>query len=178
MPLGAAGQSKKVKTETKLEVKDGKDVTLTGCLERLPDRRRDDPVPADQRRRQEERNAQLPARRGEEGDLQSHVGHMVEIKGKAADHEDGKVKVKTKTKVDREHADDVKTESKSELKGDLIGLPLLGVQGRQDDSAHLFVTGALPSAPRPRRSDPSRAGAFIQPSPARPAPHPPARPDR
>ena len=60
---------------------------------------------------------------GAENDLQNHVGHMVEIKGKAADCEDGKVKVKTKTNIDREHADDIKTESKSELKGDLIGLP-------------------------------------------------------
>jgi hypothetical protein len=65
---------------------------------------------------------------GEDGDLQNHVGHMVEVKGKAADRDDGKVKVKTKTKIDREHADDIKTESKSELKGDLIGLPLLGVR--------------------------------------------------
>jgi hypothetical protein len=65
---------------------------------------------------------------GDDGDLQSHVGQMVEIKGKAADHEDGKVKVKTKTNVEREDADDVNTESKSELKGDLIGLPLLGVR--------------------------------------------------
>ena len=31
-----AGQEDKVKSETKLEVKDGKDVTLTGCVERLP----------------------------------------------------------------------------------------------------------------------------------------------
>ena len=55
VPLGAAGQSEKVKTETKLEVKDGKDVTLTGCLERVARvERRDDAVPVDQRRRQEE----------------------------------------------------------------------------------------------------------------------------
>src|SRR3954468_13289597 len=37
LPLAAAGQESKVKNETKLEVKDGKDVTLTGCLERHPD---------------------------------------------------------------------------------------------------------------------------------------------
>jgi hypothetical protein len=129
VPLGAAGQSEKVKTETKLEVKDGKDVTLTGCLERSP---------ASSGETTQYRLTNVADKKnelhsyllvgGDNGDLQSHVGHMVEIKGKAADHEDGKVKVKTKTTVDREDADDVNTESKSELKGDLIGLPLLGVR--------------------------------------------------
>ena len=127
IPVGVAGQEDKVKSETKLEVKDGKDVTLTGCVERLPD-----PDGATQYQltnvadKKNELHSYLLV--GAENDLQNHVGHMVEIKGKAADREDGKVKVKTKTNIDREHADDIKTESKSELKGDLIGLPLLGVK--------------------------------------------------
>jgi hypothetical protein len=126
-PLAAAGQAEKVKTETKLEVKDGKDVTLTGCVERHPDSNGTTQYRltnvADKRN---ELHSYLLV--GTDNDLESHVGHMVEVKGKAADREDGKVKVQTKTKVEREHADDVKTESKSELKGDLIGLPLLGVK--------------------------------------------------
>jgi hypothetical protein len=128
VPLGAAGQSEKVKTETKLEVKDGKDVTLTGCLERSSEsaggttQYRLTKV-ADKKN---ELHSYLLVG-GDDGDLEKHVGHMVEVKGKAADREDGKLKVTTKTKVDRDDADDVNTESKSELKGDLIGLPLLGV---------------------------------------------------
>jgi len=127
LPLAAASQDGKVKSETKLEVKDGKDVTLTGCVERHTE----GGGPAQYQLTQvadkkNELHSYLLV--GEEGDLKDHVGHMVEIKGKAADREDGKVKVQTKTKVDREHADDIKTESKSELKGDLIGLPLLGVK--------------------------------------------------
>ena len=127
LPLPAAGQDAKVKSETKLEVKDGKDVTLTGCVERHADTGGAAQYQLTQvADKKNELHSYLLV--GEEGELKDHVGHMVEIKGKAADREDGKVKVETKTKVDREHADDIKTESKSELKGDLIGLPLLGVR--------------------------------------------------
>ena len=52
-------------------------------------------------------------------DLKDHVGHRVEVKGKAADKGDGRIKVET---------DSGKTETKSEMKGDLSGLPFLGVK--------------------------------------------------
>jgi hypothetical protein len=127
LPLAAAGQSTKVKSETKVEVKDGKDVTLTGCVERHAGSSGAAQFQltnvADKK---DELHSYLLV--GEDDDLENHVGHLVEVKGKAADRDDGKVKVKTKTKVDRENADDVTTERKSELKGDLIGLPLLGVR--------------------------------------------------
>ena len=122
----AMAQSTEIKTETKVEVKDGKDVKLTGCVERLPEAgaaaryRLADVADATGKR-----HSYLLV--GKDGELERHVGHMVEVKGKAADREDGKVKVKTKTKVDREDADDLKNESEAEVKGDLIGLPLLGV---------------------------------------------------
>jgi hypothetical protein len=61
---------------------------------------------------------------GDTGALKNHVGHMVEVKGKAADRGDAKVVVDTKTKVEREHADDTKTKGKTEVKGDLNGSPL------------------------------------------------------
>ena len=122
----AMAQSSEVKTETKVEVKDGKDVKLTGCVERLPE------AGASARYRLTnvadtagKRHSYLLV--GKDGELDRHVGHMVEVKGKAADREDGKVKVKTKTEVDREDADDLEHESEAEVKGDLIGLPLLGV---------------------------------------------------
>jgi hypothetical protein len=43
----------------------------------------------------------------------------MEIKGKAADKGDGRLKIETESK---------KTESRSEVKGDLDGLPFLGVK--------------------------------------------------
>jgi hypothetical protein len=58
------------------------------------------------------------------GDLKNHVGHMMEIHGKMADAGKGKVTIETKTKVEREHADDSKTSGKTEVKGDLNGAPL------------------------------------------------------
>jgi hypothetical protein len=56
-------------------------------------------------------------------DIDKHVGHRVEITGKAADQGKGKIKVETKTE-----GTTGKTESKSEVKGDLKGLPFLGVK--------------------------------------------------
>jgi hypothetical protein len=124
VPAGA--QSTKVKSETKIEIKDGKDVTLTGCVQSHPDStggaryQLTDVADKDGRL-----GAYLLV--GEDEDVSRHVGQLVEIKGKAADQDEGKVKVKTKTKIDRDDADDTKTESTSEVKGDL-NLPLLGVK--------------------------------------------------
>jgi hypothetical protein len=121
-----AAQSGEVKRETKIEVKDGKNVTLTGCVERHAD-----PTGAtsfqltDVADQDGRRGAYLLVDGGD--DLDDHVGHLVEIKGKAADSEDGRIKVKSKTKVDREDGDDTKTETTEEVKGDLRGLPILDV---------------------------------------------------
>ncbi|HET7218485.1 MAG TPA: hypothetical protein VFJ02_10575 [Vicinamibacterales bacterium] len=109
------------KSRTRVIVEDGKDVTLTGCVQRNP-----------------EGGYTLTNAAGKDGtvgsyilallddddndeldDLKDHVGHRVEIKGKAADRGDGRIRVKT---------DSGKTESKSEVKGDLSGLPFLGVK--------------------------------------------------
>jgi hypothetical protein len=121
-----AAQSGEVKRETKIEVKDGKNVTLTGCVERHSD-------PTGATRFQLTDVADKNGRRGayllvDEGDdLEDHVGHLVEIRGKAADSDDGRVKVRSKTKVEREDGDDTNTESTEEVKGDLRGLPILDV---------------------------------------------------
>jgi hypothetical protein len=123
----ALAQSATVKQETKIEVKDGKDVTLTGCLEAHPDA-----TAATQYQLTDVAGTGGRGHSyllvGERDDLQKYVGQLIEVKGKAADAEDGKVKVKTKTTVDRENAPDRKSESTSEMKGDLAGLPLLGVK--------------------------------------------------
>ena len=121
-----AAQSGEVKRETKIEVKDGKNVTVTGCVER-----HSDPTGAtkfqltDVADKEGRRGAYLLI--GEGDDLDDHVGHLVEIKGKASDHEDGRVKVESKTKIERDDGDDTKTESTEEVKGDLRGLPILDV---------------------------------------------------
>jgi hypothetical protein len=123
----AFAQSAKVKSETKVEVKDGRDVTLTGCVQANPD-----PTGAARYRltKVADREGVLQSYMlvGEDGDLERHVGHMVEIKGKAADRKHGKVKVETKTKVERDDADDLETKQESEVEGDLVDLPLLGVK--------------------------------------------------
>jgi hypothetical protein len=109
------------KPKTRVIVEDGKEMTLTGCVQRNPDG-----------------SLTLTNAAGKDGDassyiltalntddderlddLKDHVGHRVEIKGKAADRGDGKIRVKT---------DSGKTETKSEVKGDLSGLPFLGVK--------------------------------------------------
>jgi hypothetical protein len=109
------------KPKTRVIVEDGKEMTLTGCVQRNPDG-----------------NLTLTNAAGKDGDatsyiltalntddnerlddLKDHVGHRVEIKGRAADRGDGKIRVRTENS---------KTETKSEVKGDLSGLPFLGVK--------------------------------------------------
>ena len=57
-------------------------------------------------------------------DLSKHVGHRMEIKGKAADRGDGKVKIESTTGT----SGGDKTKAKTELKGDMPGMNYLGVK--------------------------------------------------
>jgi hypothetical protein len=119
----ASAQVETKTTDTKVKVKDGKDVQMTGCVEVTSG-------PAAYMLT----NALMNGKNGtavhnyylvgDTGGLKSHVGHMMEIKGKVSDRGDAKIEVKTETKIDREHADDTKTERKTEIKGDLAGAPL------------------------------------------------------
>lgn len=70
----------------------------------------------------------LVAEGGEKDALGDHVGHRVEIKGKAADRGDGEVTIKTQSEVRSGDGDKKKRESTTRVKGDLDGLPLLGVK--------------------------------------------------
>jgi hypothetical protein len=110
------------KSKTKLKVEDGKATTVTGCVERSA-----------------EGDFMLTNVAGKEGalgnyilaatdddnldDVEKHVGHRVEVTGKAADQGKGKVTFETKTE-----GTSGTTESKSEVKGNLNGLPFLGVR--------------------------------------------------
>ena len=122
---GLSAQSAKVKSETEISVKDGKNVTVTGCVERAASGTGYVLTSAE--------GKDVGSRHyllvGKDDSMDEHVGHLVEIKGKATDiGGDGKVEMKTKTKIEREHAEDKETSSKTEMKGDLENVPYLGVK--------------------------------------------------
>jgi hypothetical protein len=110
------------KEKTKIEIKDGKEVTLTGCLERssgvtsyiLTDEVGD-----------------LKYAVVTDDDLGRYVDHRVEIKGRAADRGDGKVKIERRT----EGTSGRETESKVETRGDTTVLPYLGLKSIKSVSA-------------------------------------------
>jgi hypothetical protein len=112
--LGAQSATTETKTKTKIDVKDGKDITIAGCLATNPGG-----------------GYMLTDRRGDQkyalvtdDDLAKHVGHWMEVKGKAADRGDGKVKIESTTGTSGSE----KTKVKTELKGDVANMNYLGVK--------------------------------------------------
>ncbi len=113
--VGLGAQTGTTETKTKIEVKDGKDVKISGCLERNPGA-----------------GYMLTDRSGgmkyalvTNDDLSKHLGHRVEVKGKAADKGDAKVKIEST--VGTSGSD--KKETTSEVKGtDMAGMRYLGVK--------------------------------------------------
>ena len=112
--LGAQSGTTETKTKTKIDVKDGKDVTISGCLAANPGG-----------------GYMLTTKSGAmkyalvtDDDLSKHVGHRMEIKGKAADRGDGKVKVESTTGT----SGGEKEKSTAEMKGDMPGMHYLGVK--------------------------------------------------
>jgi len=122
--LGLGAQTAQTESKSKITVKDGQEVTVTGCVE---------PTAsgtgfmlshvADKSGAMH--NYMLVT---EDSDLAKHVGHRMQIDGKVTDKGDGKIKVETKTKTKVEHGDDKETHSKSEMKGDMAGVRFLGVK--------------------------------------------------
>jgi hypothetical protein len=123
--LNLAAQSNDTSSKTKITIKDGKDVEVTGCV--APGVTAGTYVltnVADKRGAMH--NYLLIA--NDNKDLAKHVGHRVEIEGKVTDRgDDVKVKIETETKTETPRGDR-KTESTSELKGETVALPYLGVQ--------------------------------------------------
>lgn len=110
------------KSETKVKVENGQTITVTGCVGRSPagaytltDVSGKDGAYANYILVASDDNNP----RG----LDKAVGTRIEVTGKAADRGNGKVKLETKTE-----GTTGKTESKSEVKGNLEGLPYLGVK--------------------------------------------------
>ena len=114
---GAAAQSGTTeRTErTKIEIKGGKDVTKKGCLERSG--ASTDYVLTDD-------SGRLQYALVTNDDLSKYVDKRVEVKGRAADRGDGKVKIEHKA----EGTSGEKAETKVETKGDATFLPYLGLK--------------------------------------------------
>jgi hypothetical protein len=119
----ALAQDVDQKSKTKVKVDDGKSTTVTGCIERNAD---GGFMLTNVAGKDGARASYLLAATTDDNDLDDihkHVGERVEITGKAADQGKGKLKVETKAE-----GTSGKTESKSEVSGDLKGLPYLGVK--------------------------------------------------
>ena len=121
-----AAQDVSSKSKTKISVDEGKEMVVTGCVARSSEGEfslthaagKNGPLGS----------YVLVAEGGEKDALGDHVGHRVEIKGKAADRGDGEVTIKTQSEVRSGDGDKKKRESTTRVKGDLDGLPLLGVK--------------------------------------------------
>lgn len=117
-----SAQTVEHKSKSKVKVEDGEEVTLTGCVEHSAD---GSYVLTNAAGKKGASASYVLAATDDDDldDIDQHVGHRVEITGKAADQGKGKIKVETQTE-----GTTGKTESKSEVKGDLKGLPFLGVK--------------------------------------------------
>jgi len=111
------------KSQTKVSVQDGREIKVTGCVERNTD---GGFTLTNAANKEGALGSYLLA--SDNDDLKDHVGHRVEITGKAADQGKGKIKVETKNESRQSDGDKAKTTTKSEMKGDLKGLPFLGVK--------------------------------------------------
>jgi hypothetical protein len=118
MTVGVSAQTDEIKSKTKTEIKGGREITTTGCVERMGDGR----------------YGLISSIGGVTQyalvgkDIAKHVGHRVEIFGKATDLGDAKVRTETETKIEREHGKDTEQRVTVEREGNGLGLPLLGVK--------------------------------------------------
>jgi hypothetical protein len=122
--IGAASlgaQATKTETKSKVVVKGGKEVRVTGCVETNGSGFMLSNV-ADKTG---------PLKRymlvSHDSELSKHVGHRVQIAGKASDKGDGKIETETKTKTTVEHGKDREASGKFEEHGDLADTAYLRV---------------------------------------------------
>jgi hypothetical protein len=121
--LSAQTQETRTTTETRTEIKGGKDVTVRGCLER---RSNGDYVLTQIRNDNRLEHARYAL--VTDKDLSQHVGERVEIKGNAVTDKDGKISVESKTTTQVENGQDLETTTKTEGTGGVFSLPFLGVR--------------------------------------------------
>ena len=120
--LTAQTQETKTTTNTNIEIKDGKDVTVIGCLER---RNNGDFILTDARENRRQESSRYALVSSE--DLSKHVGERVEIHGKAVASGKGKISVESKTKTEVENGKDRETKTKTEGTVGALDIPFLGV---------------------------------------------------
>ena len=127
MTAGASvlAQDEVKKSKTTMSIDSGKDMTVTGCVVRSGDE-------FSLTNAAGKNGALGPYVLVADGDdrdeLSKSVGHRVEIKGKAADKGDGKLTIKTEREIKTDDGDTKKSQSTTKVKGDLDGLPFLGVK--------------------------------------------------
>ena len=118
----AQSQGTKTTTETKTEIKGGKDLTVTGCVERgtgteflLTGIRQKD--------------GRGPTRYSlvTKDDMSKHVGHRVEIHGKAVTEGEGTVTVQSKTKTEVGNNPAQETKTTTEGTSGVLPIPYLSV---------------------------------------------------
>jgi len=119
----ATAQDIQQKSQTKISVEDGKEIKVTGCVQRGLD---GGYLLTNVASKQGSLASYVLA--ADDDDLTKHLGHRVEIEGKAVDQGKGKIKIETKNETKTGDGEKTKTESKGEVKGDLKGLPYLGVK--------------------------------------------------
>jgi RecJ-like exonuclease len=110
--------------KSNVKVKDGKDVEVTGCVASSPSGTGDSYMLTNVADKKGTKPNYMLVADGH--DVAKHVGHRVQISGKATDR-DGKVEIETKTKT-KVKGDEQETKSKSTLKGDVPGMPYLSVK--------------------------------------------------
>jgi hypothetical protein len=122
--VGLGAQTAQTESKSKITVKDGQEVTVTGCVEPTAS------ATGFMLTHVADKTGVMHDYMlvSDDSDLAKHVGHRMQIGGKVTDKGDGKIKVETKTKTKVEHGDDRETQSKSELKGDMAGVPFLGMK--------------------------------------------------
>jgi hypothetical protein len=109
------------KEKTKIEIKDGKDVKVVGCVDRSLEGRY--VLTHD--------GGALRYVLVTDDNLTKYVGRLVEVKGLATDRGDAKVKIEQETgttgTVAGEKRDESKTSTTTKIEGD-VGMPYLGVK--------------------------------------------------
>jgi hypothetical protein len=121
---GVGARAEQMETKSKVKVKEGKEVTVTGCVK--PNASGTGYMLTNVADKSGALHDYMLAPDGQ--DLAKHVGHRVQLTGKVTDRGDGKIEVETKTKTKVEHGEDRKTENKTEMKGDMHGVRYLSVE--------------------------------------------------
>jgi hypothetical protein len=121
---GLGAQTKETETKSKITIKDGKSVTVTGCV--APSVSGTGFILTNVADKTGALHDYLLV--ADNDDLSKHVGHRVQLSGNVTDQGDAKIKIETTSKTKVEHGDDKETHNRTEVKGDAPGMPYLGVK--------------------------------------------------